>query len=195
MYVIGTLLLGWDGIACLLGLLMLLSLLGGGISVLSGLALRANRQGTRLWKHVGVLLGILSTLFVLTVGPGNYFRLIDLRSRLAVAMTGGQDQLQTWAVAVLAKPRDQMHGDGQDWIVPQEDWSDQVRRLKPIRIYIKPVFANGGEGVCLPYGSGFFHWWIVIGRPGSRPDPKFNDPNQDEWWLRWGDGIYDWQQG
>jgi hypothetical protein len=181
--------LEWEW-ACSLWLLMSAALLYGWISVLRGLSLMPNRRGFRHWTHIGILL-IIPILLLL----GNYFRLLDVRTRLAVAVTGGQDELQTWAVAVLGKPRDRMHSDGEQWTVPEEDWSEQVRRLKPGRVYIRAVFENGGEGVCLPYGGGFFHWWIVIGRPGSRPDPRFNGPSHDEWWLRWGDGIYDWQQG
>ena len=44
------------------------------------------------------------------------------------------------------------------------------------------------------YGGGFLYWWIVVGRPGSRPDPRYNDLNRDDFWIRWADGIYDWQR-
>jgi hypothetical protein len=140
------------------------------------------------------LLGIIVLLPVLTVGPGKYANLIDLRTRLAVALTGGQGQLQTWAVALLDEPRD--HADHDDWEqrIPQEHWSKQVRRLKPNSVYISPVFEEGQEGVLLSYGGGFFHWWIVIGRPDSRPSQRLSDPNSGNSWLRWADGIYDWQQ-
>lgn len=193
-YVAATLLLGWNPIPCLLFFLMLLSLLFGGISVLCGLFLKANRRGTRLWKHVGVLLGVAVLLPVLTVGPGNYANLIDLRTRLAVATTGGQEQLQAWAITLLGEYSDRMDPHDEEQRVPQEDWSKQVRRLKPNSVYIASVFEKGQKGVVLNYGSGFFHWWIVIGPPGSRPDPRLNDPNSDDFWHRWADGIYDWQQ-
>ena len=49
------------------------------------------------------------------------------------------------------------------------------------------------EAVCLTYGGGFLHWCIVIGPPGSVPDP--NAARFDNRWIRWSDGIYDWQQG
>jgi hypothetical protein len=195
--VAGTLLFGYHyhPIPCLLLPLMLVSLLYGGIAVLCGLFLRANRQGARLWKHVGVLVCIVVLLPVLTVGPGNYFGLIDLRTRLAVARTGGQEQLQAWAIALLDEYSDRMDPHDMEERVPQEDWSKQVRRLKPDSVHISAVFENAQKGVLLSYGSGFFHWWIVIGRPGSQPDPKLNDPNSDNFWYRWADGIYDWQQG
>jgi len=193
-YFAGTLLLGWNPIPCLLGLLMLVSLLFGGISVFSGLFVKANRQGTRLWKHVGVLVCIVVLLPVLTVGPGNYFCLVDLRMRLAVALTGGQDELQAWAISVLDAPHGSLE-QAEQGSVPERIWSKQVRRLKPGRVWIERVFDNDGEAVVFGYGGGFFHWYIVVGRPGSRPDPKLNDPNSDNFWYRWADGIYDWQQG
>ena len=84
-------------------------------------------------------------------------------------------------------------GDQRD--VSRDRWSEQVRRLKPQRVWIEPLFEDGQEGVVLAYGSGFLHWWIVIGRPGSRPGPQYNDPDRDDFWIRWADGIYDWQQG
>lgn len=187
--VLASLVLTWEW-TCVLWLLMSVVLLYGWISAFAGLSAKSNRRGLRRWGHIGVIVAI-PILWCLA----NFFSLVDLRMRLAVASNGGRNVLQTWAVALLDKPRDGMDGDGDDWIVPEEDWSEQVRRLKPCRVYIKRVFENGGEGICLPYGSGFFHWWIVIGRPGSRPDPQFNDPNSDDRWLRWADGIYDWQQG
>jgi hypothetical protein len=108
-YVGVVLVFGWDAIPCLFGVLMLCSLFFGGIAVLAGLALKANRQ-------------------------------------------------------------------------------------RPHRVYIEPLFEGGREGVRLPYGSGFFHWQIVVGPPGSRPEPTLNDPNSDNFWIRWSDGIYAWQQ-
>lgn len=115
--------------------------------------------------------------------------------RLAVAFTGGQGELQAWAVSLLDGPRDHLDFDGwEHWRVPREAWSHQVQRLRPNGVNIVPVFENGREAVVLGYGGGFFHWWIVVGRPGSQPDPKLNDPNIDSRWIRWADGIYDWQQ-
>jgi hypothetical protein len=190
-YVAGVLLFGWDPICFLLGLLMLLSLFFGGGAVLAGLALKANRRRVRLGKHVGVLLVIIMLLYLLTIGPGNYFALIDLRTCLAVAWTGGQGRLQAWAVELLAKPRDGME---EDWGVPKQYWSEQVHRLRPGSVFFAPVFEDRQWAVCLNYGSAFFHWSIVVGPPGSRPDPKSNGPTGDDVWYRWRDGLYDWQQ-
>ncbi len=194
-YVAVVLVLGWGAIPCLLGVAMLCSLCFGGIAVLAGLALKANRQRPRVWKHIAVLFANVALLFLLSVGPGNYFGLIDLRTRLAVMLTGGQGRLQAWAVEILDRPRDDMESDGyRRWEVPNELWSEQVRRLRPPRVYIEPLFEGGLQGIRLPYGSAFFHWQIVVGRPGSRPEPTRNDPDSDNAWFRWSDGIYDWQQ-
>jgi len=177
----------------LLAPVVLLSLLFGGIAVLAGLVLKANRRRPRLWMHIGVFLANIVLLYVLSIGPGNYFALIDLRTRLAVALTGGQGRLQAWAVELLAKPRDGME-DGGDWRVPKQYWSEQVHRLRPGSVFIAPVFEDKQWAVCLNYGSAFFHWSIVVGPPGSRPDPKSNGPTGDDVWYRWRDGLYDWQQ-
>jgi len=187
---IAMLLLGWERGSCFVWLVMLLVLLQGWVSVLGGLFVRSNRRGSRLWKHIGVLL-VIPMLFYL----GSFFRLVDLRARLVVALTGGQDKLQAWAVGLLNGPRDHLEYDGwKQWAVPQGVWSEQVRRLKPHGVCIEPVFDGGGEAVVLSYGGGFLHWYIVMGWLGSRPDPNLSDPNTDSWWLRWADGIYNWQR-
>jgi hypothetical protein len=88
-YVVGVLLFGWPE-PFLLAPVVLLSLLFGGIAVLAGLVLKANRRRPRLWMHIGVFLANVVLLYILSIGPGNYLPLIDLRTRLAVALTGGQ---------------------------------------------------------------------------------------------------------
>jgi hypothetical protein len=193
VYVVSVLLLGWPG-PFLLALVALLSLLFGGIAVFAGLVLKANRRRVRLWMHFGVFLANVVLLYVLSIGPGNYFGLMDSRTRLAVALTGGQGKLQAWAVDLLAKPREGMEEDGQDWRVPKQYWSEQVHRLRPNSVDVVPLFEDRRWAVCLNYGSAFFHWSIVAGPPGSRPDPKSSDPNSDNTWYRWCDGLYDWQQ-
>ena len=194
LYVAGVLLLGWPT-PCLLMPLALLSLLFGAVVVIAGLILKANRERPRLWKHVAVLLADIAMLYLLSLGPGNYFALLDLRSRVAVALTGGQDELQAWAVGLLAEPREGMIENGAGWRVPKEHWSKQVCRLRPGSITIRPVFKDNQQGVSLNYGGGFFHWSVVVGPPGSEPSPKLEDPNSLDSWIRWSDGIYDWQQG
>jgi len=126
-----------------------------------------------------------------TLGPGNYLSLINLRTRGRVAMTGGQDQLQVWAVEVLAKPREQMQQDGSGWLVPREEWSEQVRHLGG-GVRIDPLWEGGRSAVRLCYGGGFFHWYIVVGPPGSAPDPNLVKERPFDAWYRWGDGVYGW---
>lgn len=180
--------LAWDWI-CALWQLMSVALLYGWISALAGLRVKSNRLGLRRWMHTALLVAI-PILWVLA----NLFSLVDLRMRLAVTFTGGQEELRAWAIQVLDGPRDTQGQRGDDR-VPRERWSKQVRRLKPNSVRIDPVFENGREAVRLCYGGGFFHWNIVVGRPGSRLDPSVNDPNTDNRWLLWSDGIYDWQEG
>ena len=192
-YVIIVLLFGWPTV-CMVMPLTLLTLLYGAIAVLRGLRLKANHQRSRLWKHVVVLVAITAFLGILTVGPGHYLRLIDLRTRLAVMRTGGRDELQTWAMGILREASNHMTDKYDTWTVPREQWSEQVRRLGPKRVHVHAFFENDQAGVCLFYGGGFLHWSIVVGPPGSRPDPKFDAPDSDNYWLRWADGLYDWFQ-
>jgi hypothetical protein len=192
-YVAYMLLLGWEYHSCLLLPLVLLLLVAGGTAVLCGVVSNANQGRIRPWVGIGVLGVILVLLILLSVGPGNYFNLLDLGGRLTVTLSGGQEELRAWAIKILDEPRDnpgQVSGER----IPRERWSEQVRRLRPRCIQIDPLFEDRHEAVRLCYGSGFFHWNIVVGRPGSRPDPSLNDPNSDDRWLRWGDGIYGWQQ-
>lgn len=116
------LLLGWSS-GCFVWLVALAVLFYGWIVVLDGLSLKSNRRGLHLWKHVGLLLAMPALLYM-----GNYFSLLDLRMRLAVALTGGEDALRTWAVALLDGPRDALTLNGSEqWSVPPKRWSDQVR--------------------------------------------------------------------
>lgn len=195
LYVAIVLLFGW-GIPCLLTPVVLLSLLFGAVAVIIGLALKVNRSRSRYWKHVAVLSANVVFLYLLSVGPANYFALIDVRARLAVALTGGQGELQAWAVGLLAVPREGMIERMESRRVPTEHWSRQVRRLRPNSVHIGPFFKDTQPGVSLGYGGGFFHWWIIVGPPGSLPNPRLSDPNNfDDSWIRWSDGIYDWQKG
>jgi len=151
---------------------------------------RLIRGQTRLGHSLGTCVVAVGLLYVVMLGPANFMGLINLRTRARVAMTGGQDQLQAWAVEVLGKPREQMEQDGLSWVVPREQWSEQVRRLKPKArlVRIDPPSKGQGDVVRLGYGGGFFHWYIVVGPPGSVPQRD----SIDEVWYRWGDGIYGW---
>ncbi|MDI6449505.1 hypothetical protein [Anaerobaca lacustris] len=170
----------------------------GGLAVLLGLRHKVNRRPPRLWLNLAALTGIIALLYMLTIGPFNGTGLLNLRMRGLVALTGGQGRLQSWAVEVLAQPRDAEDGRSSieetftQWDVPRSSWSGQVRRLGPKRVFIQRVFQDGQEGVLLAYGSGFLHWYIVIGPPGSVPDPKLDEHPTDSDWFRWSDGVYCW---
>lgn len=164
----------------------LLSLLVGGIAVLCGLAAKANRQRSRLWKHIAVFLAIVLLLYLLTVGPASFWNLPNLR----VALTGGHDDLQSWALELLSEADDHMSDEYDVWHVPRDRWSKQVRRLRPKAVRVNRYFENNQRGVGLLYGGGLSHLTIVVGPPGSRPESPLNDPNSLEFWRRWADGIY-----
>jgi hypothetical protein len=166
--------------------LTLLSLLVGGITVLCGLAERANRERPRLWKHIAVFLAIVLLLYLLTVGPANLLNLMNLR----VVLTGGHDDLQNWALELLSEADSHMSDELGVWHVPRDRWSKQVRRLHPNSVRVYPYFENYQRGVGLLYGGGLSHLTIVVGQPDARPEPPFNDPNSLEFWSRWADGIY-----
>jgi len=166
-------------------------LLAGIISALVGLAQKRNRYTPYLWRYVGVLAVLVGMVAFLSPGLGT-LRLLNLHCYTRVAMTGGQNELQSWAVDLLAQPRDPMHQDGSGWRIPREQCSKQVWRLKPKRISIEQLFQNDQEGVRLMYGGGFLHWYIVLGPPGSLPDPKFEENLTENDWFRWSDGVYCW---
>jgi hypothetical protein len=111
-------------------------------------------------------------------------------------MTTGQDDLQSAGVELLAQSRegmDRMTGPEETpgrWEVQEAYWSAAIARLKPKRVFIEPVFQNNQEGVRLMYGTGFLHWYIVIGPPGATLDPKLNEDRPDSLWFRWRDGVY-----
>lgn len=185
-----TLLTGWP-LGCFSCVMMEVALLAMAVASVAALVRRENRRRPHLWRHLGSLVAAVGLLYVVTLGPGNYLSLIVLRTRGRVAMTGGRDQLQAWAVEVLAKPREQMQEDGSGWLVPREEWSEQVRHLGG-GVRIDPLLEGGRNAVRLCYGGGFFHWYIVVGPPGSAPDPNLVKERPFDAWYRWGDGVYGW---
>ena len=195
--VAGVLIAGYPT-CCLFALVTGIALPLGGVAVILGLFQKSNRTRPRLWHNLATLTAIVALLYLLTFGLGGPIGLLNLRMRGLVALTGGQDALQSWAVDVLAKPRDRMEGlDWSDqvafkWAVPREHWSKQVRRLDPKHVRIERLFQNDQEGVRLMYGGGFLHWYIVLGPPGSVPDPKFEENLAENDWFRWSDGVYCW---
>jgi len=166
-------------------------LLVGLICALVGLAKKQNRHRTQTCSYIASLIIIARQVLFLIPGLGT-IRLLNLHCRMRVAMSGGQSDLQAWAVELLAQPRDPMHQDGSGWRIPREECSKQVQRLKPKRISVEQLFENDQEGVRLMYGGGFLHWNIVLGPPGSVPDPKFEETLTENDWFRWSDGVYCW---
>ena len=181
---------------CLFGLVTGLVLPLGAIAAVVGLFQKRNHRQPRLWQNVATLATIVGLLYLLTFGPGNPFGLLNLRMRGLVALTGGQEELQSWAVDLLTQPRDSMDvvlsvGDKPEkWAVQEEYWSKQIRQLRPKRVIIERLFEGDKEGVCLRYGGGFLHWYVIVGPPGSIPDPKLDEDPPDSFWLRWRDGVY-----
>ena len=171
-YMLAVFLGGLMGIA--LAVPAVLILLAGFLSAFVGLVDKHNRRPPYVWHFVGVFVILGGQIAFLIPGLGT-IRLLNLHCRLRVAITGGQEELQSWAVEVLAQPRDPMHQDGSGWRIPHEECSKQIQRLKPKRISIEQLFENDQEGVSLMYGGGFLHWYIVLGSPGSVPDPKFEE--------------------
>jgi hypothetical protein len=170
--------------------LTLMALVYGGVAILIGLTLKANRARPRLWKHLGVLLAIVLALYLLTVGRCSFFGLLDLQLRLGVARTGGQDRLRAWAMDLLEKSHDHTEDGGDEWRVPPEYWSDQVRRLHPGPVRVEVIFEGDRKGVRLLFGSGFVHWSLVVGPPGAHPHPRLRlGANR---WIPWADGIFFW---
>jgi len=168
----------------LLGLMLAMPafgvLLAGFVSALVGLARKQNRCAPHALRYVGVLVGLVALLLFLIPGLGT-IRLLNLHSRMRVARTGGQDELQSWAVDLLAQSRDGMEirletqEQVEQWEVPQSYWSKQVSRLKPTHIFIERLFQGDQDGVRMMYGGGFFHWYIVVGPAGSAPDPRLDE--------------------
>jgi hypothetical protein len=164
-------------------------LLIAGIWVFVGLVPRAWRGCTSAWVHLAVFLVIVALSCFFTVFLGS-IRILDWRNRVVVARTGGPEPLQSWALEILRKPRDSMLYEGPaDWRVPEEHWSQQVRRLGPKWVKIEPLSESGPEVVTLLHGSGFLHWVIILGPPDLvvPPNGRYADGN----WFRWRDGVYD----
>jgi hypothetical protein len=117
---------------------------------------------------------------------------MNLRLRGLVALTGGEDKLQSWAMEVLAQADKSIDEHDSNWHVPREDWSGQVHWLKPKQVNVQQDFQDDMKLVYLCYGGGFFHWNIVIGPPAFVRESKPDGPLSDRTWIRWRDGVYCW---
>ena len=115
--------------------------------------------------------------------------LLGLRTSIVLAMTGGPDELQSWAVDLLGQfGDDQEYGQGMDDI-PRQYWSRQVRWLRPTSVGITPMFKAGQNAVFLDYYIPHEGLGIVVGPPGAAPP---DDPDDSWRWRRFGDGLYYW---
>jgi hypothetical protein len=174
-----------------------ITVLAGLVSASVGLARKRDRQGPYRRRCIAVFVVSLALAVFLLPGIGT-IRTLNLHSRMRVAVTGGQDELQSWASQLMAKPRDQIEAYEEsgavayEWTVPKQHWSKQVRRLNPKRIRIERSFESNREFVHLMYGGGFLHWSIGIGPPDAIGDLAVEKKAADCVWFRWDDGICCW---
>ena len=131
VYMVAVFLFGVFGL--LLALPTYAGLLVGFLSALVGAATCHRHSGNWRWRYLVLLVVILAQILFLLPGLGE-IRLLNLRCRTRVAMTGGQGQLQSWAQEILSKypgGQESESGGQDDFVqekVPPSDWSDQVRR-------------------------------------------------------------------
>ena len=118
---------------------------------------------------------------------------------MRVAATGGQKELQSWAMELMVKPREQTEvsawsGEGvYEWTVQKRHWPRQVRRLNPKRIRIERSSESNREIVRLMHGRGFLgRWSIGIGPPDAIGDLAIEAKAADYVWFRWSDGTCCW---
>ena len=189
--VAGALITGYPT-CCLFGLVTGIALPLGGIAVVLGLFQKSNRTRPRLWHNLATLTAIAALLYLLTLGPCYPIGLLNLRMRGLVALTGGEEKLKAWAMEVLARADESMNEHDSDRRVSREEWSAQVRWLRPKHVNVQQDFQNDMKLVYLCYGGGFCHWNIVIGPPGFVREFKPNGPSSDSTWIRWRDGVYCW---
>jgi len=182
-------LLGWSAKGLVAPIVFGLLLAGG--SILISLVRRHNGGISVLPYRLASLAVVVLLLYLFAFGSG-VARLVDVHSRLRVALGGGRTTLQSWAVDILGKER--AHGAKGDFMafdegVPKELWSDQIRRLQPDAVRLDRITLEDENALCLTFAAGLANWQIVIGPTGSvRAKEDFLDFGCR--WLRWGPGIY-----
>jgi hypothetical protein len=169
-------------------LVVVLASLVGVVMVLRSLAMAASRHWTIWCTHV-VALAILASVFCFYWFGGRLLDLLYYRTSLMLALTGGREELQSWATDVLAQPRGPREHEGAPYVVERKRWSRQVRWLRPSRVSIWPIFKNGQEGLVLDYDVPHEVCALVIGPPGAVPA---EDSGTARGWLRIADGLYFW---
>ncbi len=155
----------------------------GVVLVLASLVVNVPR-----WRTHVVALAVLAGVFSFHFFGGSLVNLLHYRTSLVLALTGGQDELQSWAVEVLAQPREQTEDYMSSYPVDRKDWPRQVRWLRPSTVSIEPLFNDRQKGILLDYHIPHEALGIVIGPPDAVP------PADDRlWhWRRFADGLYYW---
>lgn len=109
--------------------------------------------------------------------------------RFGVTLTGGVDELQSWAVHILDMPLDEVVDEEaakhDHYIVRTDLYSEQMRTISPIQVSI--IISEDEEPYLnIPLAGGFFPGWgIRVGRPGFRLKDR-----EGIWVSRWADGVY-----
>jgi hypothetical protein len=131
-----------------------------------------------------VLLHLRSPLFLIC-SP-----LTDWGIRLRVAISGGVDNLQTWAIEILEKPADEV-GESELSIyrIKKEAMSKQVRGFNASYVYIVPGYQGREPHVRIIWGGGFHHWGIFVGPRGFHAES-----DQGQRIYRWCDGVYGYHE-
>lgn len=165
-----------------------LAFVGGTILVLIGFAVNVS-QCRSAWRAHVLALAILSGVFCFCFFTGSVLDLLRIRTNIVLAFTGGQGELQSWAIDLLEQFSDNPEYDSDTRGIPKQYWSRQVRWLRPGRITIQSTFRNGQKWVFLGYPIPHEGMGIMVGPPGAVPP---DEPNWDWHWHQFGDGMYYW---
>ena len=137
-------------------------------------------------KYLRIFFSIAIPFFIICY-PINMKYLPVYGIRLRVATTGGVDELQSWAVNLLEKPREQIlaEDDHETKLIKRELYSEQIRQISPPVVYLNET-ENGEPFLHIPLAGGFFSGWgIKIGRP------TFQAEEYGSMYLqKWKDGVY-----
>jgi hypothetical protein len=109
--------------------------------------------------------------------------------RVCVAITGGVDELQNWAVHILDMPIEEVYDKEEakhgTYIIRRELYSPQMRKISQGEVYIIS-YENEEPYLNIVLAGGFFPGWgIRVGRPDFRPPYSGSI-----WYSKWADGVY-----